>query len=1037
MHEGQSHGQSFAMLAPSFRCPTPTGRGSERYDVFLSFRGSDTRKAFADHLYHGLVKAGTVPIFVFRDKDSIPIGKEFGSQILDSITWSKISIPIISENYASSKWCLRELVHMMDRKKSMSHTVLPIFYKVKPSDVRYLEGKFGEAFHSSKKRFDEKDIHEGQQALSDVSYLNGWESEKIADGHEGELVEIVIAIVLSKLQHDFQLDVPKNLIGIRDHVNTIRKWVDASASDVRMIGIYGMGGIGKTTLAKVIYNELSSEFKYHSFLSDVQETAHRNGIPHLQNLLIKEIEPTECQVSNVDEGINVIKSRLKGKKVLILLDDIDHMSQLNALAGEREWFMPRSMIIVTTRYKAILDQCEFKVDYKYELNGLDEMHSLLLFNRHAFHMDNSSRDFEDISRDIISTMGGLPLALEVIGSYLYEKTDQEVWHDVLEKLRKEPHADVQDKLKISYDALEDGHKEIFLDIACFFIGKDCKFAIYMWKDLGFYPSQGIEELKLRCLIKIGDRGELRMHDQLRDLGRNIVSQEGPLEKRSRLWVNKEASGVLMGKTGTKRIQAICLGEYHPKLGDVPADHLQTHTNEQFKNLQSLRFLQLRRAALSGDFDSVFSELRWLQWEPNLSFSTTNLHLPKLVVLQLSKSKITEHWTGWSLIMEAKRVKVLDLQFCEDLTCTPDLSAFRTLEILSLQFCKRLMQIHPSIGKVKSLVSLNLTDCQLLCELPEEVGELVELRELILDITRISKLPTSIGSLIKLEKLSAWCCSLIREIPSSIGDLQNLQHLIFDQSGLEMLPIAIGRLKKLRTLYLDRTKISYLPESIRNLSSLQELHLANCLELQSLPELPSSLTNLIASSQSPSLPQLSCLSHLEKFSLHCCPLEYIPELPSRLLKLCVSYCHKLTLPKLERFKYLEELVVWNCNSIERLDLSRLNRLKRLDAIGCDNLVEILCQDNFFLKVIVMYGCKSIEKLILPELHCLKELKARYCDNIVEIRGLDSAEFLEKLDVSHCGSIERLPDLSCFATLKEVNIHSCPNLLGVEDLERFTS
>ncbi|KAL3750172.1 hypothetical protein ACJRO7_011193 [Eucalyptus globulus] len=1017
--------------APLSVPPTLVGVGSDQHDVFLSFRGLDTRKGFTDHLYHGLVNAGTPPISVFRDENSLEIGEDFDSKILNAIAQSKISILIISENYASSKWCLHELVHIMNYKKSMSHTVMPIFYKVNPSDVRYVKGKFGEAFHLHEKRFDKKDIQEYKQALTEVSHLNGWESEKFANGHEGELVKKVIKTVLGKLGHDFQLDVTKHLVGIRDHVNKIRNWVDTSTSDVRMIGIYGMGGIGKTTLAKVIYNGLSNDFEHRSFLSNIRETAHCNGIHHLQNQLIKEIEPTERQIWNVDDGINVIKSRLKGKKALILLDDIDHLNQLNALARDRKWFMTGSTIIVTTRYKAILDQSEFKVDYKYELNELDEVHSLLLFNKHAFHMDHSSRDFEYISRKIISTMGGLPLALEVIGSHLYEKTDQEVWQDVLEKLRKEPYGDVQDKLKISYDALEDGHKEIFLDIACFFIGKESKFAIYMWKDCGFYPSQGIEELKLRSLIKIGDRGELRMHDQLRDLGRTIVCKEGPLERRSRLWVNNEASSILMGKKGTERIQAICLEEYR-------ADHIQTYTNEQFKNLQSLRFLQLRLAALSGDFDKLFSELRWLQWvgiKPNLSFLATNLHLPKLTVLQLSDSDITEHWRGWSLVMEAKRLKVLHLDSCKFLRRTIDLSVFTKLEILKLTYCVSLLQVHPSIGKVKSLVSLNLSDCQMLNELPKEVGELEELKELILDITNIRKIPTSIGSLRKLEKLSASHCLSMREIPSSIGDLQNLQYLDFERSALEKLPSAIGRLKKLRTLYLSNTLISDVPESIRKLSSLQHLRLWNCFKLRSLPELPSGLTCLMVSSQSPSLPQLSCLIHLEEFGLDGCTLEYIPKFSSRLLKLSISSCDKLILSKLDRFKYLEELSIFLCSSIERLDISQLNRLKRLQASNCDNLVEIQCQDNFFLKEIVVYRCKSIERLILPELHCLKELMARYCDNLVEIQGLDGAEFLEKLNVTHCGSIQRLPDLSCFATLKELYIHSCPNLRGVENLREI--
>ncbi|XP_030545519.2 disease resistance protein RUN1-like [Rhodamnia argentea] len=329
-----------------------------------------------------------------------------------------------------------------------------------------------------------------------------------------ELVEEVVKTILSKLRHDFQLDVPKHLVGVDDHVNKIRNWVVTPASHARMIGIYGMGGIGKTTLAKVIYNELSNDFEYRSFLPDIRETAHRNGIPHIQNLLIKEIQPIEHQVSKVDDGISLIKSKFKGKKVLILLDDVDNQDQLNALARECDWFMIGNIIIVTTRYEAVLDRSEFQVDYKYELNELDEEHSLLLFNRHAFRMGHCSRQFEGISHNILSTMGGLPLAIKVIGSYLYGKTNEKVWQDTLKKLRSEPHRDVQKTLMISFDALEPGHKEIFLDIACFFINENSKFAIYMWEDYEFYPNQGIEELKLRCLVEIRDHGEFRMHEEI-------------------------------------------------------------------------------------------------------------------------------------------------------------------------------------------------------------------------------------------------------------------------------------------------------------------------------------------------------------------------------------------------------------------------------------------------------------------------------------------------------------------------------------------
>ncbi|KAL3750023.1 hypothetical protein ACJRO7_011063, partial [Eucalyptus globulus] len=543
MDRGQSQGKkkraeeesTEGASTSSFSSPKATGVGSGQYDVFLSFRGSDTRNTFTDHLYHSLTKAGTIPLCVFRDENSIPIGEEFSSEILDAIARSKISIPIISENYASSKWCLCELVHIMHCKKSASHIVLPIFYKVSPSDVRHLKGNFGNAFYSSREHFDEKDIQEGQRALNEVSHLIGWESQKIANGHEGKLIEHVVKNVISKLREDFQLNVPEQLVGLDDHMKEIMNWIDNPSINARMIGIYGMGGIGKTTLAKCIYNQLSNKFVHVSFLPDVRETTRRHGITYLHSQLISDILQSKSQVSRIDDGISIIQSRFKRKKVLILLDDIDDKSQLDALARERDWFMAGSVIIVTTRNEAILDQSKFEVDYKYELNELDKVQAFLLFNRHAFRMNHSPREFEGISRDIISNMGGLPLALQVVGSYLYKKMDQRVWEDVKKQLKNQPHRDVQKILQISYDALEDEQKQIFLDIVCYFISKTSKYAMYMWEDCGFYPSQGIEELKLRCLIKIGDHGEFIVHDQLRDLGRSIFCQGQPLEKRSGPW----------------------------------------------------------------------------------------------------------------------------------------------------------------------------------------------------------------------------------------------------------------------------------------------------------------------------------------------------------------------------------------------------------------------------------------------------------------------------------------------------------------------
>ncbi|XP_039164943.1 putative adenylate cyclase regulatory protein [Eucalyptus grandis] len=199
-----------------------------------------------------------------------------------------------------------------------------------------------------------------------------------------------------------------------------------------------------------------------------------------------------------------------------------------------------------------------------------------------------------------------------------------------------------------------------------------------------------------------------------------------------------------------------------------------------------------------------------------------------------------------------------------------------------------------------------------------------------------------------------------------------------------------------------------------------------------------------------LPQLSCLKELEELHLYGCnELEYIPELPQSLLKLCVDSCPKLMLPEFDEFKYLEELSIKRYNSIERMDLSKLNRLKGLDIEDCNNLVEIQGQGKLeFLETITICRCKSIGRLILPELLCLKRLHALSCNNLVEIRGLDEAELLEVLDISSYRSIGEILDSPSLVTpnkklekivlsglcLKQLKVHSCDNLVEIQGLDK---
>jgi len=151
------------------------------YDVFLSFRGEDTRKTFTDHLYTALVQAG---IRAFRDDDDLPRGEEISDHLLRAIQESKISIVVFSKGYASSRWCLNELVEILEcKKRKTGQIVLPIFYDIDPSDVRKQNGSFAEAFVKHEERFEEKLVKEWRKALEEAGNLSGWNLNDMANGY--------------------------------------------------------------------------------------------------------------------------------------------------------------------------------------------------------------------------------------------------------------------------------------------------------------------------------------------------------------------------------------------------------------------------------------------------------------------------------------------------------------------------------------------------------------------------------------------------------------------------------------------------------------------------------------------------------------------------------------------------------------------------------------------------------------------------------------------------------------------------------------
>ncbi|KAI6703284.1 hypothetical protein NL676_012420 [Syzygium grande] len=604
----------------------------------------------------------------------------------------------------------------MECKESRGQIVLPVLYKVEPKDVKYLQGSVKTAFESRKRWSDEAIKQQGREALRKAAESRVFQSEKFADGREGELVNELVEIIMRKQQHDFQPHLPGKLVAIEDRMAEVMELVDFSCPDTQIIGIWGMGGIGKTTLAAIIYKKLFDKFECRSFIKDIRETINCEGIKWVQSLLISDItkSPTR-EVRDSDTGIEMIRLSCENKKVLILLDDVGHQDHLNNLIGGCN-FKLGSRIIITCRDKTLL-----KPEYKmYKLKEMNNKESLLLFSRYAFEGEQPPTNLAALSSNIVATTGGLPLALMVIGSLLNGEKDPVVWAETLEKLRNAPDEIVQEKLRISYDTLKYKEQQMFLDIACFFIGNDKRIASYLWEDLKIFPITGLQVLINRSLIKIDDENRFIMHDQLRDLGRAIARPEDVEPWHwSRPW-DVETMRILGRKEENEKIEALRLDERGSS---------KFMERESFKRMPNLKFLHLRAVGFAGDFEGSLFELRWLMWErcPDF-FEATNVHLEKLVVLDLSSNNISEKWRGWSS-MKMERLKVLNLSRCFNLRSTPNLSAFKNLEMLILERCAHLKEIDPSIGDVKRLISLNFYDWLSFCNGLKELDGLEALKSL--------------------------------------------------------------------------------------------------------------------------------------------------------------------------------------------------------------------------------------------------------------------------------------------------------------------
>ncbi|CAI0421119.1 unnamed protein product [Linum tenue] len=1000
--------------------PLPAGN----YEVFLSFRGPDVRTTFADSLYHFLDHS---KIRTFFDDEGLRKGEKIAPSLVQAIQESKIYIPILSQGYASSKW-----------------------------DVRRQEGSYSRAFRQHSRNHDAETVKEWKEALQVVSNMKGWHVTE-SDG-QGAVIDKIFSQVWSHLMGNYRI-VTDELIGVESHVKEVRDLLDLDSKGVKIVGIYGMGGIGKTTISKAVYNDVSSRFERSCFLEDIRETLLKNdGAVTLQNKIISSIMRHDSHVKDTSEGIHIIRDKVCKYKVLIVLDNVDRRFEFDNIFGNLRDFSIESRFIMTTRDIRVLDF--FEECRLFEAKVMTHIDSFQLFRKHAFGVGDHQEEKEILCEEFVKAAAGLPLALKVIGSLLFRK-EKRVWQEKLEELKERPSdTRVHEILKISYNDLTPAEKDIFLDIACFFVGKTKELPFYMWNDCKFYPESSVSSLILRSLLRIDERNQFWMHDHIRDLGRAIVREENIQQswKRSRIWSEEEALDMLENGKGNDKVEVLRVN-----LGDRDVLKL---TDEEFRNLSGVRFLEVRGGRMTGDFSKILPNIRWLQLCLCRSIPT-DVNLKKVIILNLEGSYVRDDWKGWKRVKEGKKLKVVNLRQCEDLVKAPDLSSCGRLEVINLELCTKMGgELH--IGNFKNLKLLRLSSSKI-TELKGDIQMLQDLEEI--DASNLTEMPA-----VELPALPTSLKKLWLSSPSvpNLLELKDLEDLCFQHChGAPEIPgdiwLHLTKLKKLTVSFSYCKSLLLQVESVLP-SSLNSL-VVSCMQLETLPDL-ANLSNLIElrlrSVQVDEIHGVGQLKMLEAFAISDAPnLKSLDGLENLVLlqRLTVVYCGALEkLPSISNLTKLHTLVIrscWALFEIQGLDVSMgESSLTHLEVSCCPKLasVEDLLQSMQALQTLKLTNFQALETLLLRlsslSKQSLEELDISYCTSIQKLSGLstlknlknlriwsgrqltemeelDLLESLERLELHRCTSMKKLPNLCHLKKLNCLSISECRSLTSTED------
>ncbi|KAG7536181.1 NB-ARC, partial [Arabidopsis suecica] len=749
------------------------------YDVFPSFRGADVRKTFLSHFLKELDLKSIKP---FKDSE-IERSHSIAPELIQAIRGSRIAVVVFSENYATSKWCLDELVEILKCKEELGQIVIPIFYALDPFHVRKQLGKFGEAFKKTCLNKTEDEIQLWRQALTDAANLLGYHSHTC--NSEAKMIEDIVSDIFHKLNETPSKDFD-NFVGINNHIAEMNLLLCLESEEARMVGIWGPSGIGKTTIARASFNLLSRHFQGKAFIDRAfvsksiegyrgAKTGDHNMKLSLQGSFLSAILGKNIKI----EHLGALRERLKHRKVLIIIDDLDDLVVLEALAGQTQWFGSGSRIIVVTKDKRLLEA--HGIHHIYKVGFPSEKQALEMFCRSAFTQSSPPDGFMELASEVAACSGGLPLGLVILGKVMKGR-NKEDWIDMLPRLRKSPNRDIgtEKVLGISLDIDEVKkvriHKNAFDGMTNLRFLKFYKSSLERKKGFRWDLPERFNDFpdKLKLLSWPGYPMRCMPSNFCPEY---LVELRMPNSKLEKLWEGVELLTCLkhMDFSESENLRVI------PNLS--MATNLETLVLNGCSSLVELHDISRNISKLNLSQTSIVK-------------FPSKLHLEKLVELYMGQTKNERFWEG---VQPLPSLKKIVFSGCANLKELPDLSMATRLETLNLSDCSSLAEVSLStIQNLKKLSSLDMTRCSSLETLPEGINlpSLYRLNlngcsrlrsfpnisnnvaVLNLNQTAVEEVPGWIENFFSLELLEMWECNQLKCISPSIFTLDNLNKVAF-------------------------------------------------------------------------------------------------------------------------------------------------------------------------------------------------------------------------------------------------------------------